>query len=275
MAPDMPLDWSILRTNQPVDIAGNFARGYQIGQAVVDKYHERNALAALAQTPNDPAALSMLYQVNPSLGAHFEERGAQLQAAQRQQALGQQYASGDTRGAETAALSSGDTDLAKAFQDLDKTQQSQSADFWTKAGPIAYQLKQIKDPAQRQAFWAQAKPILQSEGVDTAKLNQFDPMNDNLLDAAITTSQKVSDLIQQGKIEWTQIPGDGGKIFAHDYMGRPVGSDAQALVNGGGASSGPPVTGTGKDGSKWQYNPQSKAWERMGGAGGNASGGFQ
>jgi hypothetical protein len=70
------LDWSILRTNQPVDIAGNFARGYQLSTAIMDKFHERNALAALANSPNDPSALAKLYQVNPQLADHFQKRGS-------------------------------------------------------------------------------------------------------------------------------------------------------------------------------------------------------
>src|SRR4051794_39770093 len=112
------LDWAILRTNQPVDIAGNFprgcplsppvrgnfARGYQLSTAIMDKCHERNALAALANSPNDPSALAKLYQVNPQLGEYFQKRGAQLQEAQRRTAIGQQYAGGDTQGARTAAV---------------------------------------------------------------------------------------------------------------------------------------------------------------------------
>jgi hypothetical protein len=228
----MGLDWSILRSDGPVDIAGNFARGYQIGSAIIDKYHERNALAALAQQPNDPRALSMLYQVNPQMGAHFEARGTQLQATQRQATLGAQYASGDTRGAEVAAMSAGDFDLAKQFQTLDESKVKTAADFWEKAGPIAYKLKQTADPAQRQALWQQAKPILQSEGIDQSKLDQFDPTNDQQLDAAIVMSQKVSDLVNQGKIEWHQ-QGENPS-FATDAMGHPIGSANPATVAVGG-----------------------------------------
>jgi hypothetical protein len=264
----MPLDWSILNTNQPVDIGGNFARGYQIGQAIVDKYHERNALAALAQTPNDPTALATLYKVNPTLGAHFEDRGRQLAATQRRATIAQQYAGGDTTGARVAALGAGDIDLAEQLGKLDDATKKQAVDFWEKAGPIAYKLKQTPDPAQRQALWSQAKPILQSEGIDSAQLDKFDPTNEGQLDAAITMAQKVGDLASQGKIEWHQ-QGENPS-FATDAMGHPIGTQNPAIP----AAAVPPVTATDKSGRKVQFNPQSKAWEPLGGAGGNASGGF-
>jgi hypothetical protein len=250
----LALDWSILNTNQPVDIAGNFARGFQVGQALMDKFHERNALAALAQTPNDPAALATLYQVNPTLGAHFEERGQQLATAQRRAAIGTEYAT-DPAGARQAAVASGDFDLADQLSKLDDTKQKQAVDFWQKAGPIAYALKQKTDPAQRLALWQQAKPILQSEGVDTTALNQFDPTNDAQLDAAITMSQKVSDLINQGKIEWHAVPGDGGSMFATDTMGRPVGAN-NPYANGAISASAPA-----NDAAK--LNP-AQAWQFIG-----------
>jgi hypothetical protein len=201
----MPLDWSILQSTGPVDVAGNFARGFQMGQVIVDKYHERNALAALAQHPNDPQALSMLYQVNPVLGSHFEQLNEARVKAQRETedrgravALGELYTK-DPQGAREEAIAAGDFDLAKTFSELDKTKQAQAADFWSKAGPIAFKLKQETDPTKRQALWQQARPILQSEGVDQAQLDKFDPTNDAQLDAALTMAQKMSDIISQNK----------------------------------------------------------------------------
>jgi hypothetical protein len=69
----MALDWSIIQSNGPVDVAGNFARGFQMGEAIVDKFHERNALAALASNPDDPQARAALYQSNPSIAAHLDD----------------------------------------------------------------------------------------------------------------------------------------------------------------------------------------------------------
>lgn len=228
------LDWSILRTNEPVDIAGNFARGYQVATGIMDKIHEKNALAALAQNPDDPIAMNHLYAANPAAAAHMAAMSAARRKAlqdqqdrERQVALGELYTK-DPQGARQEAIAAGDFDLAKTFADLDESSQKRAADFWQKAGPIAYQLKQTKDPAARQALWQQAKPILQSEGIDAAQLDQFDPTNDAQLDAAIVTSQKVSDLINQGKVEWHQ-QGENPS-FATDAMGHPVGTQNPAAA---------------------------------------------
>lgn len=232
------LDWSILRTNEPVDIAGNFARGYQVATALIDKIHEKNALAALANNPGDPVAMSHLYAVNPGVASHMEAMNAYrrkaLLAEQEQARRAQlgQLAATDPVAARNAAMSAGDFDLADTFSKLDDDTKKRAADFWQKAGPIAYKLKQTQDPAQRQALWEQAKPILASEGIDAAQLDKFDPTNDAQLDAAITTSQKVSDLISQGKIEWHQ-QGENPS-FATDAMGHPVGSENPATVAVGG-----------------------------------------
>lgn len=230
----MAIDWGIIQAAGPVDIAGNFARGYQLADTIISKVHERNALGYLARNPDDQNALAQLYQANPQMGAHFEARAAQRQAAIREQEgrdrqaqLGQLY-NADPSAARTAAIGSGDFDLAKTFSSLDEATQKRAADFWQKAGPVAYALKQKTDPAERQALWAQAKPILQSEGIDAAQLDKFDPTNEAQLDAAITTSQKISDLINQGKIEYHAVPGDGGALFATDAMGHPIGSQNPA-----------------------------------------------
>lgn len=272
----MAVDWSILRENQPVDIAGNFATGYKMGSAIVDKTHQNNALAALAQNPDDNAALTTLYQINPELASSLETRQqartrfeqAQAELARRA-ALGAQYTS-DPSGAEKAALSQGDFDVAAEFSKMDETQQKRAADFWTKAGPIAYKLKQTKDPAERQALWAQAKPILQSEGVDSTQLDKFDPTNDAQLDAAVTTAQSVTDLINQGRIHYVQQ----GQLpsFPVDYMGHVV-------------ATGPATTGSlPRVTDKASYDAVPPGGHYLdpnghmrvkGGASGNAGGGFQ
>lgn len=80
----MPIDWSILRSNGPVDVAGNFAAGYKTGRAIVDDIHERNALAQYAAHPGDPQARAALYRVNPELAARLEETDMRREDYQRE-----------------------------------------------------------------------------------------------------------------------------------------------------------------------------------------------
>jgi hypothetical protein len=219
------LDWSILRSNGPVDIAGNFARGYQIGSAIIDKFHERNALAALAQQPNDPRALSTLYQVNPQLGAHFEERGQQLEASRRQSAIAQQYAGGDTQGAETAAIGAGEFDLAKQLSLMDDAKRTKTAAFFKAAGPLAYKMRQMTDPAQRKAFLDANRPMLEAEGVNPQAIDSFDVSNDQALDGLIAGNQTVDQLVSaklSAAQAWQFIGPHEGGYSAHDGNGAPV-----------------------------------------------------
>lgn len=67
------IDWSIIQAAGPVDIAGNFARGYDIADKIITGVHQKNALAALAQNPDDQNALAHLYQANPAVAARMEE----------------------------------------------------------------------------------------------------------------------------------------------------------------------------------------------------------
>lgn len=71
-------------------------------------------------------------------------------------------------------------------------------------------------------------------------------------------------------------PQPGGGAFRLDDNGNPV---PLVLPNDGSQQTGAPaqpapVTATDAHGNKIQYNAQSGKWEPMGGAGGNASGGF-
>ena len=222
----MAIDWSILNASGPVDIAGNFARGYQMGQAIVDKYHERNALASLAADPTNSQALGVLYQVDPQLGHYFEQRGADMRSQQQRQAIAQQYTT-DPKGAEQAAVGAGEFDLAKSLMEMDRAGQQRSADFFKMVAPLAYKMRQMPDPAQRQAFLQSAKPMLVANGVDPSAIDGFDVTDNTRLDALIAGAQTVGDLINQGKIEWHQ---QGEKpSFATDAMGHPIGTENPAL----------------------------------------------
>jgi len=217
--------WHLL---QPVDTGAQVMQGFQTGMALVKGIQTRSALSHYLQNPDDPQALSALAYLDPQqAGEAQRQRLIQLKTQQEQQdreratALGE-LAATDPAGAREEALRAGDLDLAKSFGELDQDQQKKAAAFWETAGPVAFRLKQIADPEQRRALYEQAKPILAATGANPQLIEQFDPTNDVQLDAAITTAQKIGDLIDQGKITWHQ-QGEQPS-FATDFMGRPVGS---------------------------------------------------
>jgi hypothetical protein len=237
---------------QPVDVGALTQQGFSTGMAMVKQVQTKNALRAYLDNPDDPQAYNALAAFDPVAAATIQtqqmsRRKMALETAQlnARRAAGTQAAGGDVQGGMATALTAGDTDFADALSKLDDNKKKQAADFWSKAGPVAYQLKQTRDPAARQALWAQAKPILAQTGADPALLEKFDPTNDAQLEAAIVTSQKVSDLIDQGKIVWHQ-QGEQPS-FATDSLGRPIGT--QNPYAGGGAAPAPTPPGSGGSGS--------------------------
>lgn len=236
--------WDLL---QPVDTGAQVQQGFATGMAMVKEVQKRNALGAYLKNPDDPNAYSALAYLDPQTAAdaqrqHLLQR-KELQDQQdreRATALGD-LASRDPNAARMEALQAGDFDLAKTFGELDDDNRKKAAAFWETAGPIAFKLKQTTDPDQRRALYEQAKPILAATGASAQLINQFDPTNDTQLDAAITTAQKISDLIEQGKITWHQ-QGEQPS-FATDFMGRPVGT--QNPYKGSGNATPAPSGGTG------------------------------
>jgi hypothetical protein len=220
------LNWNLL---QPVDTGAAVQQGFATGMAMVKHAQTQNALHTYMQNPDDPHAFSALAAYDPETATRFQTlRLAQHKIAREDaqdaatRAIGAHAAAGDMAGARTAAYQSGNFDLVEQFNKLDDATRKRTADFWTAAAPLAYKLRQIPDPAQRRALFEAAKPQLLATGADEATLSKFDPTNDNQLDAAVATGQKVGDLIEQGKIVWHQ-QGEQPS-FATDSMGRPVGS---------------------------------------------------
>lgn len=217
--------WHLL---QPVDVGAQVQQGFATGQALVKQIQGRNALRAYLANPDDPNAYGALAQFDPQAAASIERQqmlrrkeALDQQDRQRQTALGGLY-NADPAAAREEAIGAGDFELAKQFDALDEQTRKRTAETWQHVGPIAYRLKQTPDPAARAALWEQARPILEASGADAKTLDKFDPNNDAQIEAALTTSQKVSELIDQGKITWHQ-QGEQPS-FATDSMGRPVGS---------------------------------------------------
>jgi hypothetical protein len=254
--------WHLL---QPVDTGSQVMQGFQTGMALVKGVQTRSALGAYLQNPDDPKAFGALAYLDPQTAAEAQRSHLlSVKATQDKQdrdravALGQ-LATTDPVGARQEAMSAGDFDLAKTFGELSEADQKKSADFWGKAGALAFRLKQTPDPQARVALWQQARPILQAEGAPTHLLDQFDPNNETQLDAAITTAQGIDKLIEQSRVTWHQ-QGEQPS-FATDFMGRPVGTK-NPYAGGGGSSPAAASAPAGFDaavehvlGNEGGYNP--------------------
>lgn len=220
------VNWSLM--GPPADPASHLMQGVKIGQALVAKKRTESALRAYLTNPSAPEALSALAAEDPDLAFRYARLGnerAEMEAKQAaiaaQRQIGQQYLT-DPQGARNAAIGAGQFDLAEKLEKLGPDEGKKTLDFYKAAAPMAYKMRQMTDPAQRTAFFEQAKPILLDMGADPNVLNSFDPTNDVQLDAFISQGQSVNDLISQGKITWHQ-QGEAPS-FATDAMGRPVGS---------------------------------------------------
>lgn len=239
--------WNLL---QPVDTGSQVQQGFATGMALVKGVQSRNALKDYLANPDDPNAYSALAYLDPQMAAQAQQQHLlrrkdvqEQQDRQRAVSLGE-LARTDPAAARDEALGAGDFDLADTFGKLGDAEQKKAADFWSAAGPVAFKLKQTPDPEARKALWAQARPILESQGAPPHLLDSFDPTNDTQIEAALTTAQKVSDLIDQNKVVWHQ-QGEQPS-FATDAMGRPVGTQNPYAHNGG---SPPPAAAGGSGGT--------------------------
>jgi hypothetical protein len=212
----------------PVDVGALTQQGFATGAAIVKHVQTQNALHNFVSNPDDPHAYNALAAFDPNAAATLQHqqllRRKELQDQQdreRAVALGT-LATSDPAGAAQEATAAGDFDLADHFSKLNDANRSKLAAFYKAAGPIAYQMRQIKDPEQRKALLAQARPILEATGVDHKAIDGFDVTNDTALDGLIAANSTVDQLIERGKVVWHQ-QGESPS-FATDSMGRPIGS---------------------------------------------------
>jgi hypothetical protein len=235
------IQWGLLN---PVDIGSQVQQGFATGAAIVKQAQAKNALKAYLDNPADQKAYSALAYYDPQTAASIQtqqDRRQKLlldqQTRQREITVGGMAAGGDVEGARRTALKAGDFDLVQHLDTLDKPARDRLGAFYKAAGPLAYQMRQMKEPAQRQQFLAQNRGILEATGVDPKVIDSFDVTNDQGLDGLIAANRTVDSLINDGKITWHQ-QGEQPS-FATNAMGVPVGS--QNPYAGTGAATAAPT----------------------------------
>ncbi len=80
----LDINWGLL---QPVDVGGNFQRGFEMGQQRIQKQQMKSALAAYSQDPTNPEAQNALASVSPEYAmqlGQYRMEAPQREAAQQE-----------------------------------------------------------------------------------------------------------------------------------------------------------------------------------------------
>ena len=215
------------------------------GQAFSDSFNkgmQQNALAGFALNPNDPNAQSAAARYDP--GAVMQQRQGQQQLSQQQVQEWHHYAGQLAKWADTPEKWDQAIDYLLSHNHPDVSTQDLLA------------LKGKFDPALRQSFMALGGVQDDKPAEDPGIIREYHTaIEQGLIDKSVSYPQYVA----------MRNPG----------MSSPVTIPYGAAVTPGQAPTAtPPITATGPNGQKIQYDPQ-RGWVPMGGAGGNASGGFR
>jgi hypothetical protein len=234
---------------QPVDVGALTQQGFSTGMAMVKHVQTKNALRDYLANPDDPQAYNALAAYDPSAAATIQTQQLQrrkyaLETAQlnARKTAGTQAAGGDVQGGMATALSAGDTDFADALSKLDDDHVKRVHDGWATAATLAYRMKGLSSNAERQAYWQQNRPVLESQGVPHEVLDKIDPTNIAQLDGIVAQAQKVTEQIaaDRPQVIPTQ-PGGGAIAYSNGKVTNLV------VPNAGDHSFGAPAASGGPD----------------------------
>jgi hypothetical protein len=230
-----------------VDPYALIAQAPNAGEAFTNAFQggmKQNALSSFAQNPSDPKAQGAAARYDPNAVMQYRLQEQRQQLAQ---------------------------------------QQSNHEEWLKHAGNLA---KWADTPEKRNQaidqLLATNHPDISTE--DLLKLKSLPPeqwqaVRANFMAAAGVADDKPQhDTSSIQNFEYAQQHGYKGGFdqfmaLEHPGMNSPVTLPYGATVEAPGQQAAP-VTATGPNGQKVQLNPQTGQWEPMGGAGGNASGGF-
>lgn len=136
----------------------------------------------------------------------------QAQAMREQQARGvvsQRAATGDYRGAQQAAVSAGDFDLATQVQRLGAQDQERLKAEADAIGRVAFSLSSIPQEQRQQALRSML-PALRSAGISDQEIAQAD-LSDQGLRGYISLATSINDQFQQSQPRYQVIP-EGGTL---------------------------------------------------------------
>jgi hypothetical protein len=173
------------------------------------------------------------------------------------------------------------TQLADTFTKMDANQVAAVTQRHTRMAQIAAGILQLPQ-AQRQQAIQQAAPELQQMGLSPQQIAGFQPTDGNLRQL-VAEGMDIERVAQFSRPDVQSIREGGAAVSANPdgtsttLYESPVihGPNGEVFQRPGALSSAPhPITATGKNGQKVQFNPQTKQWEPMGGQTPPASGTF-
>lgn len=194
--------------------AGAFDEAAQLRTIRVDQARQRAARAAKAL--NFDEAASAMSEAGDVTGAEG------MATKGRRATLGAQVATGDTAGAQGAALKAGDFDTAAAIDKMSESDRAEADERADTIAAIAQKLRASVPYEQRKAALASLAPSLLQRGFTQAQIDGFlnaDPTDANL-EAAVGSAMSLKEALEAAKPKLRTV-GDGGVVF-DDAKGAPV-----------------------------------------------------
>lgn len=257
-------DWGLL--NNGGGFQNALMQGYQFGSHMKQRQQEKEREQATdnayrGMIAGDPNAVNALAQVDPRAAYQMKAGQDQNMQAERERQIKVRAAQGDK--AAIAELAGVDWNAWTKISQPDKDMLKRKVDY---LGQAALRISQAPE-AQRPQLWdAAVQQGVQLGYNDLAEYQgQYNPQ---ALEALIANAGQVSKLFELERPQYMAVPNDADLVNVKDPGALKAFGEQRAAV---------PQAGQVEDGYRFKGgNPADpNAWEKVGDAGGNASGGFQ
>lgn len=185
------------------NFANVFAQSALAGRQVAQQRARQSALAMYGTDPVGAESALLAAGDVDTANALTQRRAAETRLAteqatlQRRRDVGSKVASGDLTGARTQALESGDLDLVGEIGKLDDAARKRVEESNAKIGGVAYNLMQIKDPAEREQIGKAAVGQLVQQGVLTEEQAAQVDLSDQSLQGYVSQALSLKDAIDR------------------------------------------------------------------------------
>ncbi|MEO1908799.1 MAG: hypothetical protein ABGX08_17430 [Citromicrobium sp.] len=239
------------------------AMGLQMGSMAAEQRDKREYRNALSQfDPTNADTLKPIMAVRPEVGLQLQGQVREQQAKQQQAQLMQAAIGGDP-----AALDQLATVNFDAWKSLNAEQKAAAKQEAETYGNAAMDVLRLPPEQRAQAIMGYANRLGSQEIADIAQM----PLDqqEQALRAAVAEAGMVQKLLEREDPRYMAIPQGGTLVDTRNPQA--VQTFGQQQAQAGGVTEGATATNP-QTGEKIVF--RNGAWQPMGGAGGNASGGF-